>query len=123
MFKGKLAMVLTSLLPFAVNVYATEYTMDTTIRSVVSQGARPSSPNFQNKQFVGLPLTAAWTQHDGSGGTPCAQGVAVIPDDNPWMFSIALTAKNENKTIQITVDNTLPMTNGQYCQITSISIL
>lgn len=107
---------------FSSNALATEYIVrDAKITSISSTHQRPEVIGLQDVNIVSFANNPAWTTNIGSGGTLCENGSAVIPKDNKFMESVALSALVSQANVIVVVDNTLPMTST-YCQIAVINI-
>lgn len=102
----------------ASNASSAEFTKTTVIAKVISEAKRPAYPDVENNDFLELENNEQW----GAGNSGCQSNVAVIPESKVFMRSVALAAITAGKQVEISVDNTLPKINGNYCQITLLAI-
>lgn len=83
---------------------------------VESQASRPAKPNLGNNDYLYIE-NGAW-----SGPNSCQTDVLVLPESNATMKSIALAALASGKTVDVYVDDTLPLVAGVFCTITVLHI-
>jgi hypothetical protein len=98
---------------------ATEYTKQTSVTYFGRHATRPIEPSLQNREFIDFAPGANWSISGGSGGGPCLEDAAVLPEDDSTMRAIALVAVATGATLIVNVDNSLPTVLGR-CQITTM---